>query len=138
MKTTSKLTDDYVPKYDPIDNPYNPKKPKRKSVKPQPDVSQYDPVNHPFTPKQTFRPNHGIISPAPSSKNNPLVQTLTFFALLIPFFVLVAVILGPVKDTFRDLRDLNEYLVARPGLSEQELVDLLNKFFENRRKGSSL
>ena len=113
----------------------SPKKP-TKTTKPKPklvddSIPEYDPVNHPFSPDETFRATHGTVTPK-SNKNNPLVQGLIIIALLLPFIILVTVVIPSLGQFFQDFTTLNDSLKARPGLTEQELVDLFHEFYQNR------
>jgi hypothetical protein len=129
-------TDDYTPEYDPINNPFIPKTPPwRRSAKTTSqahgNVVTYDPVDHPFVPAtQRTTPDPTV---SKTSRKHPLYYAAVILALLLPFIILVMLVINPIGEIFRDFQEFNQSLKNDPSLTQPELLDILNRFFESRR-----
>ena len=132
-RSGKKPTSNYQIRYDPIDRPFAPpKSPQRKSadIVTHADVSKYDPIDRPFIPlKLGTTPN----TSSKSTKKHPLIYGAILIAILLPFIILVANIIGPIGEIFRDFQDFVSSAKDNPTLTQREFIDLLNDFFEKRR-----
>jgi len=133
-RSCRKPTSNYQIRYDPIDRPFaSPKSPQRKSadVVTHADVSKYDPVDRPFIPikLETTTPN----TSSKSTKKHPFVYGAILIAILLPFIILVANVIGPIGEIFRDFQDFMDSARNDPSLTHREFIDLLNEFFERRQ-----
>lgn|GEM_PF-2419910 len=129
-RTDARPTNDYQSQYDPIDHPFVPPKSPQNAPQTTPDVSKYDPINRPFTPvKSQTTPS----APRSSTQKHPLIYGAILIALLLPFIALVFHVVDPIREIFRDFQEFRSSLEGDPSLTEQELIDRLNDFFQKRQ-----
>jgi len=95
---------------------------------------EYDPINRPFTPVKSHSraPITPDEKPETDSKKHPLVYGLIAVALLLPFVILVTALINPIGEFFQDFQKYTTSLSDRPSLTPQELIQTLNRFFEQR------
>jgi hypothetical protein len=125
--------DGLTSKYDPVNNPY------KKSVKttrhePAQKVSEYDPIDRPFRPKSK---RCDYIPPVPQESQKTkihLTQIAITVTALIPLIILLAVTIRPIGEFIQDFRQLNDYITAQPDLTDEELIEILDRFFQNRNR----